>query len=138
MAAVGAEVPGGVVTEAPGSPHLGPTLGGMTAHLAGNRAEVGGATSVRGQTRAASEAETMAGTETAWGMEPTLPVLDRGVEEISAPGGGETAGPIREGDTEDFLVNVTEARQWCSADHEFGVHRLVLSDLIVLSVGLQR
>lgn len=35
-------------------------------------------------------------------------------------------------------AEVTEARQWFSADHEFGVHRLVLFDLIVLSVGLQR
>lgn len=63
--------PGGVVTEAPGSPHLGSTPGGMTAPQAGSRVEVGGVTLILGQIREASEAETMAGTETAWGTAPT-------------------------------------------------------------------
>lgn len=65
------EDPGGAVTEGPGSLHHGPTPGGTTAPQAGSKAEVGGATSVHGQTRGASEAETMAGTETAWGTDPT-------------------------------------------------------------------
>ena len=62
---------GGEVTEAPGNPRHGPTTGGTTELQAGSKAEVGGATSVHGQTRGASEAETMVGTETAWGMAPT-------------------------------------------------------------------
>lgn len=69
--AVAAEGPGGVATGALGSLHLGPTPGGMIARRAGSRAEVGGATLILGQIREVSEAVTMVGTETAWGMGPT-------------------------------------------------------------------
>lgn len=50
----------------------------------------------------------------------------------SVPGGGETTGATREGGIECMEAEVTRAGQSCSADHEFDVHRLVLSDLIVL------
>lgn len=61
------EDPGEAVIGAHGSPRHGPTPGGMTAPQAG-RAEVGGVTLIHGQIKGASEAETTAGTETAWGM----------------------------------------------------------------------
>lgn len=61
---------GGAATEAPGSPHLGPTHGEMTAPQVGSKAEVGGATLIHGQIREVSEVETTVGTETAWGTGP--------------------------------------------------------------------